>query len=528
MRKVISVLVVVSVLSVISVFEVSGASIAIRKLSKKTAGPFDVIKIFGAGFTKASDMRVIFASGAYAVTVPAIYGTKTSLDVGVPVFIDKKTGAIKSGVVKVTVKSKSLGIKSNTLTGFKITDLPRTTQAAGTVTQAFLEDLKTLTGFTRGQLDFLQKASKGKVNTTKAKSGVSKMATKLGALQTTLAAILKDQAITQGFSVKINKASLAVSDRLILGFLAQLDAVVKAPHKTCVTAALERDWVPPDGLAIPSLTEIYEKLASYAEEKGFDQQVLFEYLKRSGAWVGTAAGTLTVLSYMTAAVTPAVAAAAGSVALVYGIGITSFVLTNYVCFYLGLPSGVNEAEGFWPLLEDVSRTFLGMTALRLANVCRLKKLLDIFDLALNERDVANQLEEPVKKAAPKIFKQFHSLTVEGAWSGKIYIKWEGEELQGFFAANFTESGLSLSGVIQCQVGSNEGYKLDVSGTICGYLISFDWHDSGVIGSFYFEEFWEFNGNLSGDGTKLAGTHEYHEYMNGSELRGWTGTWTLSR
>lgn len=160
--------------------EVSGSSMAIVRLSKKTAGPFDVIKIYGAGFTAAADMRVIFANGAYVVSVPPVYGTRTTLEAPVPFFFDKKSGAIKSGVVKVTVKSKSLGIKSNTISGFAITDLPRTTQAAGTITLAFLEDLKTLTGYSRGQLAFLKKASHGKVNTTRASSQMIKMESTLG------------------------------------------------------------------------------------------------------------------------------------------------------------------------------------------------------------------------------------------------------------------------------------------------------------------------------------------------------------
>ena len=55
MRKAVSILIVFCVLAAVPVFEVSGASIAISKLSKKTAGPFDVIKICGAGFTPAAD-----------------------------------------------------------------------------------------------------------------------------------------------------------------------------------------------------------------------------------------------------------------------------------------------------------------------------------------------------------------------------------------------------------------------------------------------------------------------------------------
>lgn len=521
MRKVISALIVFCVLSAVLVFDVSGASIAISNLSKKTAGPFDVIKIYGAGFTAAADLSVIFAKGAYAVTVPAIYGTNTTLEVGVPFFFDTKTGAIKSGVVKVTVKSKSLGIKSNTLTGFTITDLPRTTEAAGTVTQAFLKDLQTLTVRTKGQLDFLQKASKGKVDTTRAKSGVSKMATNLSALQTDLAGIQKRQAATLGSSIIINKASLAVSDRIILGFLAQLEAVVKAPSKMGVTAALGRDWIPPDGLSIPGLLEIYGKLASYAEEKGFDRQVLFEYLKRSGAWVGTATGALTVLGYL-GAVSPAVAAVAGGVGLAYGIGVTCVVIAEYGCYYFGLPSGVDEAEGFWPLLGDVSRTLLQMVPFPLGKFCRLKRLLDALDLALNERDVVNALENPVKEAAPAIIPELLRITVEGSWVGKIC----SPTGQSSFKANFTESGLSITGKIEI---GGKGYWRDVSGALCGYLVSFDYDKWTASGGVTAHEILEFTGNLSGSGESMAGTYGFYvKFSNSPKPIEENGTWILYR
>ena len=524
MRKVISVLIVLCVLSAIPLIEVSGASLAISKLSKKTAGPFDVIKIYGAGFTEATDMRVIFANGAYVVSVPAVCGTKTTLEVGVPFFIDKKTGAIKAAVVNVTVKSKSLGIKSNTISGFTITDLPRTTQAAGTVTQAFLKDLKTLTGYSQGQLDFLQKASKGKVNTTKAKSQVSKMETNLGTLQTALTAIQKGQAIAQGSSVIINKASLAVSDRLILGFLAQLDAVAKAPLETGMTAASDQAWVPPDGLTIPSLKEIYWKLTGGSEEEGFNEQKLWEFLKRNEAVVGTAAGVLTLV---TASSYPAIAAAAGGVALVYSMGITFYTISEYAAFYLGLPSGVTEADGFWPLFESIMNTSLAMVGFRLPKISSWKPILNLYGQCFSDFDLIRGMLKPVKEAAPTIISELLKITVTGSWSGNIHIKIEGEEEEQYsLTANFTESGLSLSG----KIGINgSGNVYDVSGAICGYSISFDYEDSGVVEGMTYYIFWEFVGNLSGNGRSIGGTHGYYAKIGGyPELVTANGTWILSR
>lgn len=523
MRKFISGL-IICVLFAMPHLEVSGASLAIVRLSKKTAGPFDVIKIYGAGFTAASDMRVTFANGAYVVSVPPVCGTKTTLEVPVPFFFDTKTGAIKAAVVKITVRSKSLGIKSNTLSGFTITDLPRTTQAAGTVTQAFLKDLKTLTGYSKGQLDFLQKASKGKVNTTKAKSQVSKMETNLGALQTALTAIQKGQAITQGSSVKINKAYLAVSDRLILGFLAQLDAVVKAPLKTGVTAASDRAWVPPDGLAIPSLKEIYWKLTRGSEEEGFNEQKLWEFLKRNEAVVGTAAGVLTLA---TATSFPAIAAAAGGVALVYSMGITAYTISEYAAFYLGLPSGVTEADGFWPLFESIMNTSLATVGFRLPKISTWKPILELYGQCFSDFDLIRGMLKPVKEAAPTIIPELLRITVGGSWGGKLYSKSEGKAEEISFTAKFTESGLSLSGKIEF---GGSGYFRDVSGAICGYIISFDWYTSGTIKGLAYSESWEFVGNLSGDGRSIGGTHEYYLKYSGdvNETITANGTWILSR
>jgi hypothetical protein len=513
MRKGISILIVFCVLAAVPVYEVSGASIAISKLSKKTAGPFDVIKIYGAGFTAASDMRVIFANGAYVVTVPAIYGSQTTLEVGVPFFFDTKTRTIKSGVVKIAVKSKSLGIKSNTLTGFTITDLPRTTQAPGTVTQAFLGDLKTLAACTQGQLQFLQMASKGKVNTTKARSSVSKIATSLGSLQTALAGIQKGKAATLGSSITISKASLAISDRLILGFLAQLDAVVKSPSDAS-RPALQHDWVPPDGLTIPSLTEIFIRLASYAEEKGYDQKVLFEYLKRSGAWVGTTAGAVALL----AGEGSAVAAAAGAVGLAYGIGVTGFVLTEYGCYYLGLASGVNEAEGFWGLLKDVLKTSLAACSYPLASTCTLKALAAVFLQSLDDFDLAEQLMEPVKKSAPAIYQEFHFLNVVGSWAGKF-----GNTELGYgpITASFTESGLAFSGTL------SDGYdSYPVSGARLGYSVSFDLELSIDVDGEIITGVYEFVGTLSQDRRSMSGDWEWTAYGAG-QTESETGTWSLT-
>lgn len=529
MRKAISALVVFCVLAAVPAFEVSGASIAISRLSKKTAGPFDVIKIYGAGFTAASDMRVIFANGAYVVTVPAICGTKTTLEVGVPFFFDTKTGAIKSGVVKVTVKSKSLGIKSNTLTGFKITDLPRTTQAPGTVTLAFLEDLKTLTGCADGQLEFLQKASKGKVNTVKARANVSKMGTNLGALQTALTTIQKGQRINRGSSVKINKASLAASDRLILGYLAQLDAVAEAALKAGATVSSEPDWVPPDGLSIPGLSEIYGKLASYAEEKGFNEQKLWEFLKRNEAVVAT---TCQVLVFAAPALgLPAVGAAAGGFALVYSCGIAAYTISEYAAFYLGLPSGVTEADGFWPLLKSILDSSLAIYGFRLPDVCKLKALIDIYGQGTADHDLIKRLVEPVKEAAPAIIPQLLMITVEGSWGGTLHFISEGNDNPLSFTAKFTESssGLTFSGEIQTG-GSTDAYKRDVSGTINGYIISFYHNESGTVGGTSWIEKWNFRGSLSADGKTIGGKHDYYcKYWGAyNDTITASGDWILSR
>jgi len=525
MRKAVSILIVFCVLAAVPVFEVSGASIAISKLSKKTAGPFDVIKIYGAGFTAVTDMRVVFSYGSYVVAVPPILGTKKTLEVGVPFFFDTKTGVPKSGIVKVWVKSKSLGIKSNAIAGFKILDLPRTTQPAGTSTLAFVRDTKAVIRNSKGQLDFLKKASKGKVNTTNAVAAASKMGTGLGKLETALTAIQKGTSATLGSDIKINKASLAIADRLILGYLAQLDAVTKIPLKSGVSAGPGGRSIPSDELSIPDLKEIEKKLASYAEDAGFDQTMLLEWLKKNKAYVGTAAAGLTSLAAF-GLISPEISVVGGAVAVTYSVAIAGLTGYQYYCLYMSLPSGTLEAKDFFPLYKILFESSMDIYSLFNAGKL-LSGIWDIYSQWGNNDEFAEKLVEPVAESAETIIPELLKVTAEGSWSGKYAFKLEGQQYEYPFMANFTESGLSLSG----KIGSDGKNWQDVSGTICGYLIDFDWEESGANEDESWYMFCEYSGSLCGDGTSMGGTYEWHSKYSREDLNvtdSGNGTWILSR
>ena len=520
MRKFISGL-IICVLFAMPLLEVSGSGLTIVRLSKKAAGPFDVVKIFGSGFTAASDMRVIFANGAYVVSVPPVYGTKTTLEAPVPFFFDKKSGAIKSGVVRVTVKSKSLGIKSNTISGFTITDLPRSTQAAGTITLVFLEDLKTLTGYSKTQLAFLKKASKGKVNTTQANSQISKMETSLGGLQTAVTAIQKGQATTQASSIKVTKSSLAIADRLFLAYLAQLDAVAKAPLGRGVTAVPDRASVPADALSIPSLKQIYEKLASYAKDADFNEEKLWEFLKRNEGVVGTTASVLVLGA--TALSLPTVATAVGGMALIYSAGIAFYTVNDYMAFYLGLPSGVTKADGFWPLFEALLTTGLDMATFHLPDTVFPKQMYDLYSQYDDDIDLTKRLVGPVEDSTKTLVPELLRIGISGSWAGRLTVYFEGEEETVSLSANFTESGLSFSGqmTLADMVGS-------VIGTINGYNTSFTYTHSETYQGILYNLSCLFSDGLSADGRSMSGKCTVTETAKGYTPTTFTGTWILSR
>lgn len=521
MRKVFSSVIILCVLSAIPLLEVSGASLAIDRLSKKAASPFDIIKIYGAGFTAVSDMRVIFANGAYVVAVPPILGTKTTLEAPVPFFFDTKSGALKSGVVRVAVKSKSLGIKSNAISGFIIRDLPRSTQAAGTATMAFMEDTKTVMENSKSQLNFLKKASNGKVNTTLAVSAVSKMGTSLGGLQTVLAAIKKGKSAALGSDINVTKASLAIADRLILGYLAQLDAVTKIPLKTGASAGRSRASIPRDAFSIPSLKDINEKLASYAEDAGFDQQMLLEWLKRNKAYVGTAAAGLQSLAFL-GLVSPELAVFGGAVAVTYSVAIAGLTAYQFGCLYMSLPSGSLEAKDFLPLYKDLFEA--SMDVYTFGASTKIKAMWEIYSQWDNNDELTDRLYEPVTKSVESLCAGLLRITVDGGWSGKIQFTIDGEIYSYGFSADFTEVGQSLRGEVNMNSGE---VTSSVSGTKNGYDINFGFTEYYNIEGETASIIWSFLGTLSQDGSSIGGKFTETATIEGETYTG-GGTWILSR
>lgn len=288
----------------------------------------------------------------------------------------------------------------------------------------------------------------------------------------------------------------------------------------------EPDWIPPNGLSIPGLSEIYEKLASYAEEKGFNQQKLWEFLKKHEGAVGTICQVLVLTA--PALGIPAVGTVAGGFALIYSCSIAAYTISEYAAYYYGLPSGVTEAEGFWPLYKSLFDTSLAIFGFKLSNVCKWKTIIDIYGQGNADYQLAEQMLEPVKKSAPTIIPQFARIAFDGVWQGdgRMIYKTEEGDFEWSFKADFTEKGLSLSGKVYIQET-----PYDVSGAICGYIVNFDYYDARTIGGSSWIDIWEFSGSLSADGKSIGGTHERLQKLFGQtnlpDLVN-TGTWNLKR
>jgi hypothetical protein len=84
--------------------------------------------------------------------------------VSTPFFVNA-TLAPAAGVVSVSVRSKSAGAQSNSVAGFRITNLPSSSAPPGAVTTQFLTDLQILLKNAAGSLSFIKTAGKGAINT---------------------------------------------------------------------------------------------------------------------------------------------------------------------------------------------------------------------------------------------------------------------------------------------------------------------------------------------------------------------------
>lgn len=250
MRKLISLLLLVALVIVpyqeLTAFPLDAPTIT--KLSKNSSAPFGLITISGTGFTTAKDMQVLFSNGSYQVAVrPVAVTSKTALVAAVPYYFNPGTGSPAAGAVSVQLRISSTGSTSNKISGFKISNLPTTTAAAGSITEQFLRDLQSMLVDAVSEFSSIKTATNGAINTGTAIARANKMKTQLTPL---IKAVVQAKTSTGSYAMtatsmvidSLDKRALALSDRIIL---AQLKAL-KASVGTASLAAAEAGETAPN------------------------------------------------------------------------------------------------------------------------------------------------------------------------------------------------------------------------------------------------------------------------------------------
>ncbi|MGH9443344.1 MAG: BACON domain-containing protein [Thermoanaerobaculia bacterium] len=114
----------------------------IDSLSTTAASPFSLLTISGSGFDLPAALTVRFSDSlGFAVGVPLVAATSTSLTVAIPPYLDPQTGSIASGNVNVRVvrSAGTTSVSSNVVGGFQIQGLPVPNAPAGAITLSLLK-----------------------------------------------------------------------------------------------------------------------------------------------------------------------------------------------------------------------------------------------------------------------------------------------------------------------------------------------------------------------------------------------------
>jgi hypothetical protein len=218
-------------------------AVSVTGLSVSSTQPFNLLTISGSAFDQDAVASVqFFNSTGYAVDVPPVALSSTSITVSVPPFINQTTGAFDTATVsvKVTITTGIGTFISNSLSGLQIQSLPIPATSGGKVALKFLMGVK-------DEVVNLQMRIQGSVfDTPQINAALSSRLSNLGTLIPLVNAVVQDptQSFTlgsvSGNTLIVGSASLSNLDRLILGMLkAQADfpAVSNAVRTQAQTAA---------------------------------------------------------------------------------------------------------------------------------------------------------------------------------------------------------------------------------------------------------------------------------------------------
>jgi hypothetical protein len=206
--------------------------IRIDSLSTYSAMPTELLTIRGAGLAaEPSDRYIIvrfFDDAGYDVVVLVPGSEKSVAKVSVPLYIDPKTGAIRSGMVNVQVirYSSKYENASNIVQGFEIQDLPALDWPAGTITLEYITKLSEAIDSTIKKIDTVN--SQVKFSTSDLRNVLKKQKSLMTTMKSQVSGIMQDPAKSyalgefRGLALNLDKDSLAVSDRLIAAYVSQM------------------------------------------------------------------------------------------------------------------------------------------------------------------------------------------------------------------------------------------------------------------------------------------------------------------
>lgn len=194
---------------------------SIQGLSAGSMQPGGVLTVSGTGFDPNAGPSVRFISAAgYAVSVPAIAATSTSLTVPVPPLIDPASGEFTAGSVTLQVSQASGSQLSNSYSGLYLNALPSATnRPAGTLTLAFLKQALTLAQQHKSTLPGSSR------DNTQTAAAIDRQLSLLPALISAVEQVMANPSsaptwgTVKGRTLTLDSQALRNSDRLLLSML---------------------------------------------------------------------------------------------------------------------------------------------------------------------------------------------------------------------------------------------------------------------------------------------------------------------
>jgi hypothetical protein len=205
--------------------DAGSGEVHIDSVSTTSAAPMSLVALSGTGFSANRSLWVRFLDvRGYALAVPALQVTPTSVTAAVPPYLDVGSGAVSHATVDLDVSAdpKEKLFASNTLQGMEILNAADARNPAGYVTSAFL---RASVGFGRQLQTELAVSA---LDTPGLRAALARQIDDLSNLRVEVDAIVNDPTqrsnvgTVKGAKVEITADQLRIVDRLIVGMLLAL------------------------------------------------------------------------------------------------------------------------------------------------------------------------------------------------------------------------------------------------------------------------------------------------------------------